>query len=95
MKKNHKSTWKAALLLCTALGWWGLLYPELLYNSGIIRTTEITSDGSFIEIKNEQELSRLYGRLLSDGKNVRLKSKLLEDINAFLEAYIWDNTTRN
>lgn len=92
---NKKSTLKAALLLSTALGWWGLMYPELLYNSGIIRTTQITENGEAIEIENEQELSRLYRRLLSDGSNVRLKSKLLEDINAFLEAYIWDNTTRN
>lgn len=75
--------------LCAALGWWGLLYPELVLTPDTVKVSVQDEDGNLVPL--EQEWSgegSLYRELLNaDGGQIALRSRLLKDISSFWEAF--------
>lgn len=90
--KKAKNGIRIAAFLCAALGWWGLLYPELTLTPGTVRTvTEETADGESETVEEWSYDDDLYLRLLNaGGKNIRFRSKLLTELKAFWEAHSWE-----
>ena len=73
--------------LCAALGWWGLLYPELVLNPDTVKI--VAEDGAEEPDSLEWSFdSRLYLDLLNAGRDKIIpRSKLLTDISSFWEAF--------
>lgn len=95
--KKAKNGIRIAAFLCAALGWWGLLYPELTLTHGTIRTvTEGTTDSEPESVEEWSYSDDLYLQLLNaGGKNIRFRSRLLTELKAFWEAHSWDKSTEN
>jgi len=80
---------RAAMTICAAFGWWGLLYPEFVLTP---ETVQVYEKGSEL-LPTATEHSRfncreLYGKLLSaDREDITFRSKLWEDFNLFWEAF--------
>lgn len=80
---------RMGLGICAALGWWGLLYPELTLTPG---TVKVVYEDSQAEANTQPQTwslgSSLYWDILNapSGK-VTFRSKLLTDFNAILEAF--------
>lgn len=74
--------------LCAALGWWGLLYPELALTPDAVRVLQENPDGTLQEVPADWDFEgSLYMDLLhSDPYNITFRSRLLTDISLFLEA---------
>lgn len=74
--------------LCAALGWWGLLYPELALTPDTVRVFQESEDGTLQEITADWDFEgSLYNSLLhGDHRNITFRSRLLTDISLFLEA---------
>ena len=74
--------------LCAALGWWGLLYPELALTPDTVKIYTEKDDGELSELPQEWSLDGcLYRDLLSAGRDkITLRSKLFTDIGLFWEA---------
>lgn len=74
--------------LCAALGWWGLLYPELALTPDTV-VLRLSDEGGILR---EQSLewdfdSTLYRDLLNAGPDrITFRSKLFTDFGALLEA---------
>lgn len=83
--------------LCAALGWWGLLYPELTLTPDTVQFVCENENGE--ALVNDHEWSfgdSLYLELLgTDRDNIRFRSRLLTELNAFWEAFSWDKSTEN
>ncbi len=79
---------RAAAGLCAALGWWGLLYPELALTPDTVRVFQEAEDGTLQEMDADWDFEgSLYtGLLHSDRRNITFRSRLLTDISLFLEA---------
>lgn len=88
---------KILTVLCAALGWWGLLYPELTLTPDTLKIISVDESGNECQMETEQNTEgRLYLSLLEAGpENIRFRSRLLQEINAFWEAHLWDTSTRN
>lgn len=88
MKKIRAGV-KMALCICGILGWWGVLYPELVLTADTYR---ICGDSEQDEqsMKDEQKLSAnqdIYWDILKTGRNeIRFRSRLLMEWNKFMEA---------
>lgn len=92
-KRFHKL--HAITALCAALGWWGFLYPEFAITAD---TVSIVSEEDSTECQTDEEENdqNLYLTLLKAGRsNIRFRSKLLMELNSFLEAHSWENLTKN
>ena len=76
------------LSLCAALGWWGLLYPELTLTPDTIKIVEENEDGEISDLPWEWSFdSELYQELLNaDRDSITLRSRLLTHISLFWEA---------
>ena len=76
------------LSLCAALGWWGLLYPELTLTPDTIKIVEENEDGEISDLPWEWSFdSELYQELLNaDRDSITLRSRLLTNISLFWEA---------
>lgn len=87
--KNIKNKIRIFTVLCVTIGWWGLLYPEL----------SITPDTVIVvnETDNEKtDRENLYLDLLKAGRSqIRFRSKLLTELNAFWETKSWVKSTKN
>lgn len=74
---------KMALCICGVLGWWGVLYPELVLTADTYR---VCNDNG----QEEQRLSAdedVYWNLLkADRSEIRFRSRLLVEWNKFMEA---------
>lgn len=84
---------RIGLLLGAALGWWGLLYPELALTPDTVR---VVRDESVDEASSTSEDwrfgSHLYWDILNAGSGkVTFRSKLLSDFNIILEAFYGRN----
>lgn len=83
--------------LCAALGWWGLLYPDLTLTPDTVQIIDETEDG--VEFTEEQTWSfqdNLYLELLgTDRSRIRFRSRLLTELSAFWEAFSWDKSIKN
>lgn len=78
------------MCICTVLGWWGVLYPELVLTADTYRIC--SDDGQ--EEKDIQEAQCLstdhdaYWNLLkADRSEIRFRSRLFEEWNKFMEAF--------
>ena len=89
--KNNFRKWMGLRLtagLCAALGWWGLLYPELALTPGTVVIDTATQKGtSGRESRNRCFDDNLYLELLNaDRDQITFQSKLLTDLGSFWEA---------
>lgn len=79
---------RTLVCFCAALGWWGLLYPELSLTPDTV-VLRLSDDGGILR---EQPLEwdfdgGLYRDLLNAGPGrITFRSKLLTDFSALLEA---------
>lgn len=79
----------AGLILCGAMGWWGILYPQLTMtpdtyrvvseNGAVQKGCEVVEwdfdDSTYMEILN------------ADSSRIRFRSKLLENAAGFLDRF--------
>lgn len=86
MKKREIGI-KAIIGICAALGWWGVIYPELTMTPDTYRI--VCEDGT---VQNAEEVvewdfdSDIYGTILdAEGSRIRFRSRLLANINASKE----------
>lgn len=79
---------RIVLSLCAALGWWGLLYPELTLTPDTIKIVEENEDGEISDLPWEWSFdSELYQTLLNaDRDSITLRSRLLTNLSLFWEA---------
>ena len=79
---------RIVLSLCAALGWWGLLYPELTLTPDTIKIVEENENGERNDLPWEWSFdSDLYQELLNaDRDSIILRSRLLTNIGLFWEA---------
>ena len=75
--------------LCAALGWWGLLYPELALTPDTVKVSEEDEEGVLRELPQDWSFdSALYAELLTAGRDkITLRSRVLRDIRLFWEAF--------
>lgn len=93
---------KTALCICAVLGWWGVLYPELVLTTETYRvcddngqegqdTQEEQDIQEWQDIGERQNLSsgqEVYWNLLkADRSEIRFRSRLLVEWNKFMEAF--------
>ena len=80
---------RVAALICAAIGWWSLLYPELTLTPETVKINAEQEDGTL-----EQQTLKwnfeggLYLDLLNAGpENISFRSKLFTNISSLLEAF--------
>lgn len=79
---------RAVITMCAALGWWGLLYPELTLTPDTLIIYEVDAHGNRTALTENWKSGReLYRELLSaDRDAISFRSKFLEDLSLFWEA---------
>ena len=95
--KNKKLGIRILTALCAALGWWGLLYPELTLTPETVRIVIEDASGQEISLDRNKNLDdSFYLELLeADSGSIRFRSRILTELNAFWEAFSWDRSTKN
>ena len=75
--------------ICAALGWWGLLYPQLTFTPDTVSVKLAAEDGTFQEQPLEWDFdSRLYLDLLNaDPDKIIFRSRIFTDFSSLLEAF--------
>lgn len=87
--KDFKKNLRILAVVLAAVCWWSLLYPELFLNPDTVKVTG-TSD----KLTDSDPL--LYRELLkADPAQIKFRSKLLTELNAFWETISWDKSTKN
>lgn len=82
MKKIRTGV-QTALCICAVLGWWGVLYPELVLTADTYR---MCSDNEQ-DVQNLSADQDIYWNLLkADRSEIRFRSRLLVEWNKFMEA---------
>lgn len=79
---------RIAVGMCAALGWWGVLYPELTLTPDTVRV--ICEEGGKEEaVRAEWAFDNsLFQRLLTaDRGTVRVQSRVLQELGIVLEAF--------
>ena len=79
--------WKEIRVLigiCAALGWWGVIYPELTLLPDTYQI--MMEDESFCDEWNMDD-TLYYDILKTDKDSIVFKSKLWESISAFIEKW--------
>ena len=74
--------------LCAALGWWGLIYPELTLTPETVKVSVENAEGELQEASGEWDFdSSLYQEILNaDRSKITFRSRLLTDFGLLLEA---------
>lgn len=87
MKKKWLKS-RAVITMCAALGWWGLLYPELTLTPDTVIVYQVDCDGRRIALSESPFSGRdLYLELLfAKRENITYRSKFLEDLSLLWEA---------
>lgn len=95
--KKVKNIIRITTVVCAALGWWGLLFPGLTLTPDTVEIICENENGEEITPGNRNDIpDGLYLELLgTDRGNIRFRSRLLTELNAFWEAFSWDRSTRN
>ena len=95
--KNKKLGIRIITAMCAALGWWGLLYPELTLTPETVRIIIEDASGQEISLDRNKSLDdSFYLELLeADSGSIRFRSRILTELNAFWEAFSWDRSTKN
>ncbi len=78
---------RVAAGLCAALGWWGLLYPELALTPDTVNVSVQDSDGSLTAREQEWSFdSDLYLELLNaDREQITIRSRLLTELKGLFQ----------
>ncbi len=73
--------------LCAAIGWWGLLYPELALTPDTVKVSVEDENGIPEEMPLEWDFDgSVYLDLLNAGQSrITFRSKLLTNLNIFWE----------
>ncbi len=78
---------RAILSVCAAIGWWGLLYPELTMTPDtyavVWEDEAVQAAGDVIEWESEEEIFRSI--LAADEDQIRFKSKFLIQLEALFK----------
>ena len=79
---------RVAAGLCAALGWWGLLYPQLALTPDTVKVSAQDSDGSLSAREQEWGFeSGLYLDLLNaDRDQITIRSRLLTELQEFFKS---------
>ena len=87
MKKKW-ITIRVLVSMCAALGWWGLLYPELTLTPDTVKVSAVDEDGTISDLPLEWSFdSNLYLDLLNAGPGkITFRSKLFTNLSSFWEA---------
>lgn len=87
--KKKLITFRAVLSICAALGWWGLLYPELVLSPDTVTIYEETDSHTKTPIPVEWSFdSKLYKDLISAGRDkITYRSKLFTELSLLWEAF--------
>lgn len=95
--KKVKNGIRIITAMCAALGWWGLFYPGLTLTPDTVRIICEDESGEEITTESREAINDgLYLELLrTDRDNIRFRSRLLTELNAFWEAFSWDRSTKN
>lgn len=88
MKKKFLGI-RVALSMCAALGWWGLLYPQLTFTPDTVSIKTEDKDGTTRNVEVEWDFdASLYRELLTAGPDkIVLRSRLLTDFSSLWEAF--------
>ena len=88
MKKKFLAI-RVVLSMCAALGWWGLLYPQLAFTPDTVSIREEDKDGTLRDIEVEWDFdANLYRELMGAGPDkIILRSRLLTDFSSLWEAF--------
>lgn len=83
---------RVAAGLCAALGWWGLLYPELALTPDTVKVSaEDEADGSTVSNQEWSFDSTLYFDLLdTDWDQITIRSRLLTELKGLFQKN-WSN----
>ena len=83
---------RVAAGLCAALGWWGLLYPELALTPDTVKVSaEDEADGSTVSNQEWSFDSTLYIDLLdADWDQITIRSRLLTELKGLFQKN-WSN----
>lgn len=75
--------------MCAALGWWGLLYPELALTPDTVKVICINQEGQEQILPSEWNFEdALYLELLeADRDKIHFRSKLLTGLQSLWEAF--------
>ena len=75
--------------MCAALGWWGLLYPELALTPDTVKVIYIDQEGREQLLPSEWSFDDdLYLELLeADPDKIHFRSKLLTSLQSLWEAF--------
>lgn len=79
----------AGLILCGAMGWWGILYPQLTMTPDTYRVVSengaVQKDYEVVEWDFDDSI---YMEILNaDSSRIRFRSKLLENAAGFLDRF--------
>lgn len=77
------------LSLCAMLGWWGLLYPELVLTPDTVTVSQEDEEGNLVPLPGQWDWDgSLYMDILNAGKDkITFRSRLLTNLNLFWEAF--------
>lgn len=80
---------RVAAGLCAALGWWGLLYPELALTPDTVKVSTQDNDGTAAAREQEWSFdSTLYLELLNaDRDQITIRSRLLTELKGLSELF--------
>lgn len=84
---------KTTLCICAVLGWWGVLYPELVLTADTYRICDdnrqdIQEEQDTREGQNPPTGQDIYWNLLkADRSEIRFRSRLCAEWNKFMEAF--------
>ncbi|MCR5755920.1 MAG: hypothetical protein K6G30_14055 [Acetatifactor sp.] len=83
--KRKKNDIRPILIICVALGWWGMLYPELTLTPQTCVVRQ--ADGTAVDAEKMQAIKKdLYQMILeADRSHIRFKSKLAESRKKWTE----------
>ncbi len=87
--KRKKTGFHFIAVFCAALGWWGLLYPELTLTPDTVKVICDEENGEAFSSDGEWDPDgSLYLELLcTDRSNIRLRSRFFTELRAFWEAF--------
>lgn len=88
MKKKELGL-RITAILCAALGWWGLLYPELTLSPETVKVSDTSADGkdNTLPLKRSFDGSLYLDLLNAEPGQISFRSRLLTDISSFWEAF--------
>lgn len=82
--------------LCAALGWWGLLYPELTLTPDTVKVCEEAGDGECASLSRKWNFEdSLYLDILNaDRDKITFRSRLLTELGTFWETFYGRNNVK-